>query len=367
MVIYGTRPEAIKLAPVIKQFQETDGVRLIVVNTGQHDAPVNEIQRLFEFRPDIQLSRDDRSGSIGRWQSEVLGKLDRAMEQESPDIVVVQGDTTTAVSGALAGFYRRIPLAHVEAGLRTPSITEPFPEEANRRTISLLADIHFAPTRRAYDALIGEGVPASRVTVTGNTGIDAMRYVIDRIGATARRHEGVPAGRMVVVTLHRRENQARTLDEIATALRSIRDGYPDTYFMCVSHPNPELQQRWRDLVGAEARFTILAPLPYEEFIRLLIDAHLIITDSGGIQEEAPSIGKPVLIVRNETERPEVLENNAGVLAGVDADRIEACVRRLLDDAQTYESMAKVRDLYGDGRASERIVKDVMGYLRITHA
>lgn len=356
LVAMGTRPEAIKLAPVVKALRGRVGVHVLA--TAQHRTLLDQVLRSFAIRPDsdLNLMRPGQSldGLTARAVVGVGGVLDRV----KPAIVVVQGDTTTAFVVALAAFYRRIPVAHVEAGLRTDDRYAPFPEEMNRRLLSSLAELHFAPTRIARSNLLAEGVPASRIRVTGNTVVDALSELVSSRGLIEPSVlRNIPAAsRLVLVTAHRRENHGAGLAGICAGVRRIVDAHADAFVVFPVHPNPNVDSSVRLLLGKLKRVVLCEPLRYPEFVALLARAFLVLTDSGGIQEEAPALGKPTLVLRDKTERPEAVAAGAARIVGTDPGRIAREAGRLLDSPTAYSRMARVRNPFGDGRAGVRIAR-----------
>jgi UDP-N-acetylglucosamine 2-epimerase (non-hydrolysing) len=352
-VVFGTRPEAIKLAPVIRELTDR-GHAPIIVNTGQHRELLDPLlQRLaITTTVDLDVMRDNQplSGLTAR----LADSLGEALRKFRPDAVIVQGDTTTALCGALAAFYERIPVAHVEAGLRSGVLDDPFPEELNRRLVSQLARWHFAPTSRAADALRNEGVDVSNIELTGNTVIDNLFWVVERdLGRSAFASEG-PEVRRILVTLHRRENQGYRMRGVAEVLRRLA-GRGDVEIVLPLHRSPSVREVLVPALGGQAGITLVEALDYPDFTATLAACDLVITDSGGVQEEAPSLGKPVLVARDTTERPEAIEAGAARLVGTDVAALSETASALLDDADLYASMASVVNPFGDGKAAARIV------------
>ena len=364
LVVLGTRPDAIKLAPLVHALAATDaGAPVHVCATAQHREMLDPVLELFEIEPDSDLDAMPRTSGLADLTATLLRELSETLEAVRPDRLVVQGDTTTAASAALAAFYLRIPVAHVEAGLRTGDMSAPLPEELNRRLITLATDMHFAPTDEARANLLAEGTDAERVTVTGNTVIDALLYVVRRFDADPSLEAGHaerfsfldPERRLLLVTGHRRENFDHGLAGICAALRELVEGHEDVEVVYPVHLNPVVREVVAESLGGDhPRIHLAEPASYPEFIHLMRRAHLILSDSGGVQEEAPALGKPVLVLREKTERPEVIEQGAARLVGTDTATIVAAARELLDDDAAYGQMAQVRWIYGDGRAAERI-------------
>ena len=359
MVVFGTRPEAIKLAPVIAILSADGRFSVRVVSTGQHREMIREIIGPLGIRPDVDLDIMKAGQSLNDIVLGALSRLDSLYRDARPDIVVIQGDTSTAFAAALAAFHRKIPVAHVEAGLRSHDRQHPYPEEANRRMISALADLHFAPTRKAAENLIAETAPAESVFVTGNTVIDTLKLALRAETATTCQIE--PGRDLVLITLHRREAwDAQNEDGsnvLANILRGIREAvadHPGATFVYPMHRNPHVRQAAQHLLGSLPNMRLIDPLPYFEFIGLMSRSKLIVTDSGGIQEEAPSLGVPVLVLRRTTERPEALQSGWNVLVGTDGGDIRAAIAAELRLNRPRPSSIPCPGPFGDGRASERI-------------
>ena len=358
-LIVGTRPEAIKMAPVVlKMRQITNVFSPILIATAQHREMLDQVLALFDLQPDYDLDIMQPGQSPCDVTSGVLTRLQPVLQAECPDIVMVQGDTTSTFAGALTAFYLKIPVAHVEAGLRTYNKHHPFPEEINRRMVSVLADWHFAPTEQARVNLLREGVAPERVFVTGNTVVDALQMILSRPAPSlpafvTRQRQGQ---RLLLVTAHRRENWGQSLEHICHALRVIGQRFPEVVIVFSVHPNPNVQRIVRQELQDAPRIHLLEPVPYLDFVHLMARSDLILTDSGGVQEEAPSLGKPVLVLREVTERPEGVEAGVLKVIGTNAERIVAEVARLLTDRAAYHEMAQRCNPYGDGHAAERIVE-----------
>ena len=362
MTIVGTRPEAIKMAPVIKALEAHGSFRAIVVSTGQHREMLQQILLPFGIQPHIDLGIMRERQSLSQIVTAATNGLDAVLAKERPDMVLVQGDTTTAFVGALAAFYLRIAVGHVEAGLRTHDMDNPYPEEANRRLISVLADLHFAPTRWSGDNLRREGIPSDRIVVTGNTVIDGLFEALRLNWGTLPLFvpvERLQDRRLVLVTAHRRENWDHGLAELCLALRDVARLYPDLVVLFPVHMNPVVRQSVFPLLSASENILLVDPLPYWAFIEAMERAYLIVTDSGGVQEEAPSLGKPVLVVREKTERPEGVAAGTVRIVGTTRAGIADSLRKLLDDPLEYERMATKRNPYGDGQAARRIVDAIL--------
>lgn len=366
MTVYGTRPEAIKVAPLIKALETDTRFNSIVVSTGQHRDMLEQINRGFSIFPDHQLEVMSQGQSLNSLVSLVLVGLDEILERSKPDVVVVQGDTSTAMAAAISAFNRGIQVVHVEAGLRTGDLYSPFPEEANRKIITQIAGLHLAPTIQAKKNLLREDVPAERIVVTGNTVIDAMLMASSwNVGFSDERLERIrnQAGRIVLVTTHRRENLSE-IEQIGLAIRDLADTFPDDIFVLPLHRNPLVRNAMKELLSNSPNAIITEPLPYDEFTALLGRAYVVLTDSGGIQEEAPSLGKPVLVMRNNTERPEAVTAGTVKLVGAVRDRIFGETSRLMNDSAAYADMANSVNPYGDGKATPRIVAAISELLGV---
>ena len=355
----GTRPEAIKMAPVIQSLSHQPWADCRVLATAQHRQMLDQVLALFGIRADRDLDIMRPNQALAGLTSRLLSKVDAALGAETPDVVLAQGDTTTVLTVALAAFYRRIPFGHVEAGLRTGDMQNPFPEEMNRVLTARLAQWHFAPTQSAAEHLLSERVPESAVHVTGNTVIDALLGVVEQ--APAPPVELKADERLILVTAHRRENFGAPFRSICEAIRQLADDYADVQILYPVHPNPNILEVAQELLGNHPRITLCAPLDYLPFVGAMRSAYLILTDSGGVQEEAPALGKPVLVMRRETERPEAVDAGVVRLVGPDRERILEASRSLLDDAANYASMARGVSPYGDGKAAARIVSTLAAH------
>lgn len=358
LVVFGTRPEAIKLAPLITALASSSLFRPITAVTGQHRRMLDDVLRLFAIRPDFDLDLIEHGQGLTGMTARTLSGLAPIIDSERPDVVVVQGDTAATFAGALAGYHARVPVVHLEAGLRTHERDEPFPEEMNRRLTAQLADAHLAPTASTKRNLLAEGVDDARIFVTGNTVIDALRQVRQSVldyGHPALRDLDEDPRRVLVVTMHRREAWGTRLEAVGRAVAEIARSRPDVLVVCPLHPNPIVRAAFLPAVDGISNVRVVDPLPYGAFVRLMDRAHLILTDSGGIQEEAPSLGTPVLVVRSVTERPEGIVSGAVRLVGTDTDEIVHSVEDLLDDADAHGAMAVAVSPYGDGRATARAV------------
>ena len=359
LFIFGTRPEAIKLCPVVlylrKHAPEFD-VRVCV--TAQHRGLLDQVLAAFEIRPDVDLDVMLPGQTLFQSTSRILAGLEAVLADQQPGMVFVQGDTTTTFCGALGAFYRQIPVGHVEAGLRTGDMLEPFPEEMNRVLTTRLAALHFAATGGAAQNLIGEGIDPAAISVTGNTCIDAVLHVRDGLenGTMVSRDwpELDPNKKLLLVTAHRRESFGEGFEQICLALAALAQR-PDVQIVYPVHPNPNVQGPVNRHLGDLANVHLIEPQSYVPFVDLMRRAHILITDSGGVQEEGPSLGKPILVMRDKTERPEAVEAGTVKLVGTDRNRIVSEAVRLLDDSEAYQSMARVHNPYGDGHASRRIL------------
>ncbi len=358
LTVFGTRPEAIKLAPVLVELakHQNEVVSKICV-TAQHREMLDPFLKIFEIKPDYDLNIMRPNQSLFEVTTRALTGLKDVLETERPDIVLVQGDTTTAFAAALAAFYCKIPVGHVEAGLRTLDKYRPFPEEINRRLISHLADLHFAPTARAKENLLAEGIDISSIFVTGNTVIDALFMILDRTKPQdpLQDLELDPNKRLILVTAHRRENFGEGLVNICRALKKIVRQAPDVEIVYPVHLNPNVRSTAEKFLRGVKRVHLIEPLDYIAFVHLMKRAYLILTDSGGIQEEAPSLGKPVLVLRETTERPEAIEAGVAKLVGTKTENIVEATLQLLQDTQEYKKMASAQNPFGDGMAAKRIV------------
>ena len=363
LVVLGTRPEAIKLAPVVHALRR-GGVPTLLVSTAQHREMLDQVLGLFELRPDRDLDLMRPNQSLNGLAARVLEGIDDLLLEAAPRLVIVQGDTTTTMATSLAAFHRRIPLGHVEAGLRSFDLENPYPEEMNRRVTSLVTALHFAPTPLAAERLLAEGVDAKSVLVTGNTVVDALHVMVKAADARAgsRRVLVPPEARMILVTSHRRESWGPQLQDVCLALCDLVDRFPDVHVVYPVHLNPNVRHTVEEVLADRERIHLLPPVDYLEFIQLMKESHLILTDSGGVQEEAPSLGKPLLLMRKVTERPEAFEAGVAKIVGTERSAIVREATRLLEDSAAYRSMARSASPYGDGRAADRITRAVRRWL-----
>nr|WP_209729631.1 UDP-N-acetylglucosamine 2-epimerase (non-hydrolyzing) [Arthrobacter sp. CAN_C5] len=367
MPIYGTRPEAIKMAPIVAALKDAEGFECIVTVTGQHRAMLDQVNDLFGIVPDFDLNILQQRQTLASIMTKTIDGLDSLFERSRPDAVIVQGDTTTSTAAAIAAFYHGIPVVHVEAGLRSGDLFSPFPEEANRKITSQIASLHLAPTTTSRDNLLAENVPPTSIVVTGNTVIDALLETVKKqvpfndpqLEVLAR------SGRKILlVTTHRRENQGDGMRGIGRAIARIADAESDLVIVLPVHKNPAVREAVLPALEGRSNVLVTEPLAYGEFTRLLSLAHIVLTDSGGVQEEAPSLGKPVLVMRDNTERPEAVGAGTVKLIGTDEERIVAEVDQLLNDADSFSAMANAVNPYGDGLAASRSVAAIAELLGI---
>ena len=359
--VFGTRPEAIKLAPVIRELRGRPGFLSRVCVTAQHRQMLDQVLGIFQIEPDYDLDLMRSDQSLFEITSRALGALETVLREDKPDIVLVQGDTTTVFMATLAAYYRQITVGHVEAGLRTHDKYNPFPEEGNRRLTDVLADFCFAPTDSSRENLLREGVPDERIFVTGNTVIDALQETVQRLGALDTDPPLPPqlaglsgSSRIILVTGHRRESFGQEFENICWGLRKLAEQNEDVCIVYPVHLNPNVRRPVQRILGGIARVVLTEPLEYTPFVWLLSRCHFVLTDSGGVQEEAPALGKPVLVMRKKTERPEGVEAGVARLVGTDTESIYLEGQRLLDDPRGYGEMAQAINPYGDGQAARRI-------------
>lgn len=375
MLVFGTRPEAIKMAPLVKAFQAaSDSFRTLVCVTGQHREMLDQVLHIFDIQPDYDLNIMKQGQDLYDVTSRVLLGLREVLKEARPDVVLVHGDTTTSTAAALAAFYAQIPVGHVEAGLRTHNIYSPWPEEMNRQLTGRMATWHFAPTPLSRQNLLAENVAEAQITVTGNTVIDALYWVVDKIKHDASLSQQLDAelqragydverlsgGRkLVLITGHRRENFGDGFIHMCTAIKDLTQRYPQVDFVYPMHLNPNVRKPIHEVFGQDltglGNMFFIEPLEYLSFVHLMEKSHIVLTDSGGIQEEAPGLGKPVLVMRDTTERPEALTAGTVKLVGTDYDKIVSAVSTLLDDEAAYAAMSHAVNPYGDGKACGRIV------------
>lgn len=374
LLVFGTRPEAIKMAPLVKKFQQyPNDFRTVVCVTGQHREMLDQVLQIFDIKPDYDLNIMKQGQDLYDVTARVLVGLRDVLRDVKPDVVLVHGDTTTSMAAALAAFYQQIPVGHVEAGLRTHNIYSPWPEEINRQLTGRIATYHFAPTPLSRENLLHEGVDENHIFVTGNTVIDALYWVVDRIKnddkldrtlSNELLQNGYDVSRlsqgkkMVLITGHRRENFGDGFTQICRAIKTLVETYPDVDFVYPMHLNPNVRRPIREAFDEKqyGNMFFIEPLEYLSFVYLMEKSAIVLTDSGGIQEEAPGLGKPVLVMRDTTERPEALEAGTVKLVGTDYDKIVKEVSQLIEDAQYYQTMSEAVNPYGDGKACERIIK-----------
>lgn len=364
MVIFGVRPEAIKMAPVVKALEKEANIHTLVTVTGQHREMLDQVLQHFNIKPQYDLNIMKPRQTLTDISVAVLEGLDKVFQLEEPDLCLVHGDTTTSFIASLASFYKKIPVGHVEAGLRTHRKWLPFPEEMNRRLVGAVADLHFAPTEQAKSHLMAEGISSNNIYVTGNTAIDALLMTINR-GHQFRDPQMntiISHGRLLLAEVHRRENWGQPIANILIALREIVRRFEDVQLLFSVHPNPEVSGPVNEILAGEKRIHLFPPISYEDYANLIAKSYMILTDSGGLQEEAPSLGKPVVVFRDETERPEALEAGTVALVGADHQKIIKTISTLLSDSNAYNKMATARNPYGDGRAAKRIADVVARFL-----
>ena len=384
MLVFGTRPEAIKMAPLVKEFQQhKDEFETIVCVTGQHREMLDQVLRIFEIRPDYDLNIMKQGQDLYDITARVLLGMREVLKQAQPDVVLVHGDTTTSTAAALSAFYQQIPVGHVEAGLRTYNIYSPWPEEMNRQLTSRIATYDFAPTALSRENLLAEGVADGKITVTGNTVIDALHWVVERMKGDERQqaereaslfqagydikrldgHQSSASRRLVLITGHRRENFGEGFISMCRAIQHLTQKYPDVDFVYPMHLNPNVRKPIHQVFGENLKelgnMFFIEPLEYLDFVYLMEKSFIVLTDSGGIQEEAPGLGKPVLVMRSTTERPEAVTAGTVKLVGNDYDTIVREVSRLMDDPDAYQQMSLAVNPYGDGHACERIVSHLL--------
>ncbi len=361
-IVFGTRPEAIKLSPLILGFEREEEVNIKVILTGQHKEMVYQVLKLFEIVADKNLSLMSKCQTLTHITCSTLEGLQKEFSEDQPDLVIVQGDTTTSLAGALAAFYNRIPIAHVEAGLRTDDIYDPFPEEANRRLISQIASINLAPTQKSFETLKVSKIPGD-VYLTGNTVIDALLIMSKRQKKIQIKGLNLANEEIILVTVHRRENWGKNIENICNGILKILEVHKDIVFVLPLHLNPIVKEPLKNILGEHPRIVLIEPLDYEDLVAVMKESKIILTDSGGLQEEAPSLGKPVLVLRKTTERPEAVEAGTAKLIGTSSEKIYKEVDILLRDHDAYLKMSQAINPFGDGHASDRIIKICKDWLR----
>ncbi|WP_350587253.1 UDP-N-acetylglucosamine 2-epimerase (non-hydrolyzing) [Pseudoalteromonas sp. 3-MNA-CIBAN-0064] len=370
--IFGTRPEAIKMAPLVKALNLTDGIDARVCVTAQHREMLDQVLDLFEIIPEYDLNIMKPGQSLYDVTTNILLGLKPILEEFKPDLVLVHGDTSTTLSASLAAFYQQIPVGHVEAGLRTGNLASPWPEEGNRKLTGAITKLHFAPTPTSQQNLLNEGVNADDIIVTGNTVIDALLQVVDKVKTDetliktlqAKFPELDESKKLILVTGHRRESFGGGFERICEALVEIATQHPDTQILYPMHLNPNVREPVNRILKDVKNVQLIEPQDYLPFVYLMSKAHIIVTDSGGVQEEAPSLGKPVLVMRDTTERPEAITAGTVKLVGTDKDRIVAEVNNLLSNQLDYETMSRAHNPYGDGKACERIISKIKQHFKV---
>ncbi|MCD8918882.1 non-hydrolyzing UDP-N-acetylglucosamine 2-epimerase [Staphylococcus gallinarum] len=363
MTVFGTRPEAVKMAPLILALQEDPDLQPIVVVTAQHREMLDSVLASFDIKPDYDLDIMKQGQTLSDITSRILTRIEDVIKEERPDMILVHGDTMTTFAGSLAALYNQIPIGHVEAGLRTFDKYAPFPEEMNRQMVGVMADLHFAPTNNAATNLLNENKPSETIVVTGNTAIDAMNTTIHESyeSTIINKHKDK---RIILLTAHRRENIGEPMTHIFKAVRDIVDRYEDVVVVYPVHKNPKVREIADKYLSNHSRIELIEPLEVVDFHNFAHQAYLILTDSGGVQEEAPSLGKPVLVLRDTTERPEGVEAGTLRIVGTNEENIFEATQQLLDNATLYEQMSHARNPYGDGLASKRICENIKYYFQL---
>ncbi|MFD1036858.1 non-hydrolyzing UDP-N-acetylglucosamine 2-epimerase [Virgibacillus byunsanensis] len=363
MTIFGTRPEAIKMAPLVLELKKrNDQFEPIVTVTAQHREMLDQVLEIFDITPDFDLNIMKQKQSLAQITTRALEGLDEVMKETKPDIVLVHGDTTTTFAASLAAFYNQIAVGHVEAGLRTWDKHSPYPEEMNRQLTGVMADLHFAPTEKSEQNLLRENKPENRIFVTGNTAIDALKTTVDDAYSSPVMDE-LEGKRLVLMTAHRRENLGNNMQQMFRAIKRLVETHDDIQVIYPVHLNPVVQETANEILGNDDRIKLIEPLGVVDFHNFAARSHLILTDSGGVQEEAPSLGVPVLVLRDTTERPEGIEAGTLKLAGTEEDNIFNLANELLSDENAHAKMAKASNPYGDGEASRRIADAIVNYFK----
>jgi len=363
MTIFGTRPEAIKMCPLVNELEKNEHIESIVTVTGQHREMLDQVLKIFKVEPNYDLNIMKKGQTLTDITAKALQGLDEIMKKVKPDVVLIHGDTTTTFVGSLAAFYNQVTVGHVEAGLRTWNKYSPFPEEMNRQLTGVIADLHFAPTQQAKNNLLEEGKGSEWIFVTGNTAIDALKSTV----TSDYRHpvlDHIGNDKMILLTSHRRENLGKPMENIFRAVKRIIEETPGVQVVYPVHLNPVVKEIADRILGKDDRIHLIEPLGVRDFHNFSSQAHIILTDSGGIQEEAPSLGKPVLVLRDTTERPEGVEAGTLKLVGTDEEAVYQSTKELLKNTDTYEQMSKASNPYGDGTASKRIVEGILFYFGI---
>ena len=363
MTVFGTRPEGIKMAPIVKELEKRGGVESVICITAQHREMLDQVLNLFDIKPDYDLNIFSPGQTLTQVTTRALEGLEKVILKEKPDVLLVQGDTTTVFAGALAAFYQRVKIGHVEAGLRSGNLYSPYPEEANRMLTGIMADYHFAPTERNRDNLLKEDYSPDKIFITGNTVIDALKYTIKEdyeFHIDLLNELDYENRRMILLTSHRRENIGKPMENIFGAVKDIVEKYEDVEVIFPMHLNPKVREIASKILGENNRIHLIEPLDYEPFTNLMAKVDLVVTDSGGLQEEAPTLGKPVLVVREETERPEGIESGTAKLVGTSYEVLYKELDILLSDKDEYDKMANAVNPYGDGNAAKNIVDAILG-------
>lgn len=358
MTVFGTRPEAIKMAPLVKELKSRKEIECIVCVTAQHRQMLDQVLEVFDIKPDYDLDIMKQGQTLGDITSRVLSGLDEVIKETKPNIILVHGDTTTTFAGALAAYYNQVDIGHVEAGLRTWNKYSPYPEEMNRQMVGVLADMHFAPTENSKKSLLNEGKDESKIYVTGNTAIDALATTVKN-EYNHSVFDWVGNDRLILLTAHRRENLGEPMRGMFKAIKRITEEFDDVKVVYPVHLNPKVRDVANEVFGDDDRVKLIEPLEVIDFHNFIAKSYLILTDSGGIQEEAPSLGKPVLVLRDTTERPEGIDAGTLKLAGTDEEVIYKLTKELLENKEEYEKMSKASNPYGDGKASKRIADAII--------
>lgn len=358
MTIFGTRPEAIKMAPLVKELEKRKEIESIVCVTAQHREMLDQVLKVFDIKPDYDLNIMKQGQTLSEITSRVLLGLEEVIKEVKPNIILVHGDTTTTFAGALAAFYNNVDIGHVEAGLRTWNKYSPFPEEMNRQMVDCMTDMYFAPTEVSKNNLLIQGINEEKISITGNTAIDAMKYTVND-NYYNEIFDWVSEDKLILLTAHRRENLGEPMRNIFKAIKRIVEEYSDIKVIYPIHLNPKVREVANEIFGGIERIKLIEPLEVFDFHNFIKKSYLILTDSGGIQEEAPSLGKPVLVLRDTTERPEGIKAGTLKLIGTDEKKVYKEIKKLLDDKSEYEKMSKANNPYGDGFASKKIVDEII--------
>jgi len=361
LIVFGTRPEAVKMAPIVKALKKEQHFTTKICVTAQHRDMLDQVLRIFDIEPDYDLNIFQSGQTLTQITCRALTGLEEVIEEFKPELILVQGDTTTVFTGALAAFYHSVKIGHVEAGLRSGNLYSPYPEEANRMLTGILTDFHFAPTENAKANLLREGYKEDKIFITGNTSIDALQWVIDKdykFEDELINNIDFKNKKVILLTSHRRENIGKPMENIFSAIKDVVDENSDVEVIYPMHLNPKVREIAKEVLGNKDRVHLVEPLDYLPFTNLMSKCYLVVTDSGGVQEEAPSLGKPVLVVREETERPEGIESGTAKLAGTDKNTIYKYLNTLVNSEEEYKKMANAVNPYGDGRAAEYIVEAI---------